>query len=518
MNITDLGHAGFLVECGEDTILMDPWFDLHGAHAAAWFQYPANDHIDLTSLEKANYLYISHWHRDHYDECFLRNTSDAFKERVTVLISDYKYKKLRDWIAACGFSNIRELPTHESLHTAGGTEIRILREDNPLFVDSAILVSNNGITFLNANDCKMSIAEEEAITRQYGKIDLYSAQFSGATFHPTCYTYAPERLIEISSERRRAKFERVHASILRLGASTFLPAAGPACFLSDDLFHLNLNPETVFSTSRDFKHFLDEHKWSGNYIELYPAELLHYDGVTTSVDRYEGKSENFYSFDYLRAYAATRKQHIEETIATYALPTTNVLDNAKEHFHRLAAHHVPELAQLANVDLEIRIDGPDGGSFHLNTATGEITTTSTSTGQQRYTFATSSFWMQALLEDLISWEDFILSFRYTITRDPDIYNEAIIAFLYLETQEEREDYVSQHVRNAQVHRERCLRTLDDGKEIEYDRFCPHNGEDLSCAQVRNGVLTCPRHFWQFDLSKNGAGINNPASIHVIDIK
>lgn len=515
MNITYLGHAGFLVECGEDAILMDPWFDPHGAHAAAWFQFPANDHIDLSALERANYLYISHWHRDHYDEWFLRNTSDDFKDRVTVIISDYKYKKLRDWIAACGFRNVRELSTHESLHTTGGTEIRILREDNPLFVDSAILVNHNGFTFLNANDCKMSIAEEEALTRQYGKIDLYSAQFSGATFHPTCYTYPHERLLEISNERRRTKFERVHASIMRLGATTYLPAAGPACFLSDDLFHLNLNPETVFSTSKDFKRFLDKHAWKGTYIELYPAEQLHYDDGRPVLTRYENKVKDIYSLDYLRAYATVRKQYVQETVAAYVLPTSDVHNKAKEYFHRLAAHHVPELAQLANVDLEIRIDGADGGTFHLNTATGDITSAATSTNQQRYIFTTSSFWMQALLENLISWEDFILSFRYTITRDPDIYNEAIIAFLYLETQKEREDYVTQHIRHAQLHRERCVRTID-GKEVEYDRFCPHNGEDLSCAQVRDGILTCPRHFWQFDLNKNGDGINNPASIHASD--
>ncbi len=35
------------------------------------------------------------------------------------------------------------------------------------------------------------------------------------------------------------------------------------------------------------------------------------------------------------------------------------------------------------------------------------------------------------------------------------------------------------------------------------RSCPHLGEDLKNATIKNGILVCPRHQWSFDLSSNG---------------
>jgi nitrite reductase/ring-hydroxylating ferredoxin subunit len=44
------------------------------------------------------------------------------------------------------------------------------------------------------------------------------------------------------------------------------------------------------------------------------------------------------------------------------------------------------------------------------------------------------------------------------------------------------------------------------------RFCPHKQADLSNAHIRHGILTCPRHRWQFDLSKGGICSHKGASL------
>lgn len=36
--------------------------------------------------------------------------------------------------------------------------------------------------------------------------------------------------------------------------------------------------------------------------------------------------------------------------------------------------------------------------------------------------------------------------------------------------------------------------------IVIDNACPHAGGNLSGGEVRDGVVTCPRHQWQFELS------------------
>jgi UDP-MurNAc hydroxylase len=155
MQITFLGHAGFLVDCGGDIILCDPWFSPYGAYAASWFPFPANNAIDLERLERATHLYISHWHEDHLDEWFLRTRSERFKRSVAVIIPKFKYPRLKDEIAKCGYPNILEI--EDEYVTTNGARIYIQRDENPLYSDSSITIGSGEYVFVNSNDCKLTI-------------------------------------------------------------------------------------------------------------------------------------------------------------------------------------------------------------------------------------------------------------------------------------------------------------------------------------------------------------------------
>ncbi|HET9136712.1 MAG TPA: MBL fold metallo-hydrolase, partial [Candidatus Kapabacteria bacterium] len=442
MEIKHIGHAGFLVSTQGENILMDPWLNPAGAYAASWFSYPSNELIDPDRLEIADYLYISHWHQDHFDTWFLRSRSEEFKKRVVVLISDFKYKKLRDDLKQLGYATVIELNSTTPFQTQHGTEIRILREENPFFVDSAILVSSRDCTFLNENDCKLPIEQEAWLRSLYGSIDIFTAQFSGATFHPTCYTnYSENELKVIAAERRKAKFQRIIDSMDRLNAKHYIPSAGPACFLSDDLFHLNNNPNSIFPTSSDLKEYIASIRpdIADKIIDLSPAETL------SIKDHAIGDAPNhkFISRatvdEYLGQYKKRKSEVIAQELRMFSTEEGDIITDAKKHFQHLL-EKVPTLATEANCILEVVIAGI--GNFHVDTSKGVITTEKPESSLQHYTIELTPFWMRAIIKRLISWEDFILSFRFKISRTPDIYNEAIIAFLHLETEEERSDYVA----------------------------------------------------------------------------
>lgn len=55
--------------------------------------------------------------------------------------------------------------------------------------------------------------------------------------------------------------------------------------------------------------------------------------------------------------------------------------------------------------------------------------------------------------------------------------------------------------------------LDGGKHYNVDRFCPHKGSDLALAHVKQGVLTCPRHKWRFNLEAGGICLEHGGSIN-----
>jgi nitrite reductase/ring-hydroxylating ferredoxin subunit len=41
--------------------------------------------------------------------------------------------------------------------------------------------------------------------------------------------------------------------------------------------------------------------------------------------------------------------------------------------------------------------------------------------------------------------------------------------------------------------------MTDSGPRAYRNRCPHNGLPLDHAWIRDGVLTCPHHFWRFDV-------------------
>ena len=74
-------------------------------------------------------------------------------------------------------------------------------------------------------------------------------------------------------------------------------------------------------------------------------------------------------------------------------------------------------------------------------------------------------------------------------------------------------------------RDRCLLVdsgaavlllTDEGPRAFVNR-CPHNGLPLEGAWIRDGVLTCPHHFWRFD-AESGAGMTEPEDLVSLEVE
>jgi UDP-MurNAc hydroxylase len=515
MQITAIGHAGFWVDCGTDKILCDPWVSLAGAYAAAWFPFPSNEYLDLGQLETATHLYISHWHRDHLDQEFLTSRSPEFKQQVQVITGQFYAPKLRDWLSDWGYSNLIELANNTEITTPSGTRLHLQTDENPSFADSALTIASQEQVFLNTNDCKLSIQQELDLVARFGPIQVMAAQFSGATFHPTCFDYPSDKQRAISSQRRAHKYRRILESLERLQVQVYLPSAGPACFLSADLAHLNLNPDTIFAVPNDFDAWLREQpsQPAAKFVLLCPGDS--WQTETDTLQRGSDLIDHYQTPAYLSQLAAQRQPAIAAELAKYQRPIGNILSDAQAHFRELLAN-VPTLAKLANAALVIELTGESGGQFVVYLPTGEILAELPNLPPeqlpQRYTITLSTFWMRALVDRLISWEDFVLSFRLLIHAEPDVFNEPVAAFLQLESQAEREAFVHLLLQNSKQAPVRIQRQ-HNGQLLEYDRFCPHNGEDLANAPIENGEIICLRHFWRFGIT-DGQGTNNKCSLHV----
>ena len=137
MRITSLGHAGLRVDGAGLRLLMDPWLSTTGAFQAAWYQFPANTHLDRAAVLDCDYVTVSHEHLDHMDTAVLASLAVT----TTVLIPEYPSPNFRDRLKAAGVGNLIEVPAWRKFQlNEQGDWLTFITEQSPMCHDSAVLV------------------------------------------------------------------------------------------------------------------------------------------------------------------------------------------------------------------------------------------------------------------------------------------------------------------------------------------------------------------------------------------
>lgn len=511
MEITFLGHAGFCIETHRATIITDPWLSPGGAFDSAWFQFPRNHHLapfvheKLGDTKKQRYVYISHEHKDHFDLEFLRSlrTHD-----VCFIVANFRRDALRRQLQTLG-TRVLAVDHEQEVRIPDGV-IKLFVDDSGLNRDSAVLIRSDAV-FLNFNDCKLYDAIPRIASRE-GKIDVFACQFSGATWHPTCYEYSREAYQAISRKKVQAKFEAVAKSIETLQPRFYVPSAGPACFIDPTLFHLNFEPVNIFPRAPHFAQYLKKRLPEGNceIKQMMPGDTF---DVATGSAVYSCRKRvdeaNFddymqtYAADYEGLFAERRRRAASTSKAELVARLSAELERKLAAFKLHRAITVPLFFRIADFDTVLRIDFPDR----------TISQARTSSGPEYYAISAPSWELQRVLDGNLSWEDFSLTFRMRLTRQPDIYQTLIQGFLILEA-EDLEWFCEQLLRTSS-NRERIV-VQANGKRFAVDRLCPHQGGDLKTGWVEDDrYLTCSRHGWQFDLLNGGKCVSNHTSVHAI---
>ncbi len=114
MRITGLGHASVLVETAHGSILTDPW--VNPAYFGSWFPFPDNSQLDWDRFGNADYLFVSHLHRDHFDAEHLRK---YVSKKATVLLPEFPTSELEDQLRECGFTSFVTPPRVRSSTSTG---------------------------------------------------------------------------------------------------------------------------------------------------------------------------------------------------------------------------------------------------------------------------------------------------------------------------------------------------------------------------------------------------------------
>ena len=494
MQITCIGHAGLYIETRYGTILCDPW--LNPAYFDSWFVFPDNSALDWDTYGQADYLYVSHLHKDHYDP---QNLTEHVSRDATVLLPDYPVPDLRSELERLGFTNFLVMKNNE-VTERGGLRLMVQALDSPAdgpLGDSILAVDDGTARVLNQNDARPM--DMDAL-RAFGQYDVHFLQYSGAIWWPWTYELPEAAQLSFGETKRANGLDRATRFVKAIGARYIVPSAGPACFLDDELFAFNdldRDPANTFPDQTVFLDYLRDHGFDGGRL-MVPGAVLEVAADRCEV-RWPGtEQEAMEPFlnkkAYLQRYAARMAGRMEADKRGWAAPEIDVFAELKAWFEpllELAAHIRAGVG--CPVLLSLDDAAPNLTQIVIDFPAGEVRRYAGETCRYQFTIA------RALVERLIAdhekdWvNSLFLSMRFRARRVGQ-YNEYIYTFFKC-LAPDRLMYAERWYAEKS----------NDEEDIELgqwllQRRCPHLGGDLSrFGEISGTTLTCTVHGWQFDL-------------------
>jgi UDP-MurNAc hydroxylase len=491
MLLSSLGHAGLEVEYDGARVQMDPWLTPHGAFQASWFQWPDNSHL-IDRLQPPNAVAISHEHLDHVDAWWLR----MLPKGTPVYFPRYPLSVLRAKVLASGQTNLVELDPWEEREVAPGIRLFFVPERSPMNHDSGIVVRTPDCVLVNANDARLCPLQLHEIRAKVDRIHVLALQGAGASWYPMVYNYSDEQKKKLSHRKRMAKLAYVVQATKAVQPDLVLPFAGPPAFLDPELFYLNKEMEEgIFPDHEQVANWVKS-KGFQNVEILYPGDQI--DVLSHSVKR-DPRWEDFNYSErerHLTAYASHRCAEIAAVKAQYPIPDDDLWPSFRDYFQQLLTYS-PYFNRRIGMSVGFEITGPGGfaGSVDFREESMAVYPHLDNVSY-RYTF--ESRWLPSILRGQVPWEDFFLSCRMRVWREPDVYNDHLLGLLKFA---QRRPLAAVEEWEMSRRDGQTITVRSGGRTFEVSRFCPHAGQDLlEVGEILPGdILRCNGHHLEFDL-------------------
>ena len=502
MQITGTGHASVLIETAHGSVLTDPW--VNPAYFGSWFPFPDNSQLDWDAVGQADYLFVSHLHRDHFDPEHLKR---HVSKNTTVLLPSFPTSELEDALRECGFTSFIQPPNGEPMDV-DGLQVMIQSLTSPTdgpIGDSSLWLNDGRQILLNQNDARPSSLEA---VLELGPIDAYLVQFSGAIWFPMVYELPARAKQALGLSKRERQFDRTLRYIEECGARFVFPTAGPPCFLDEELWGFNDIFGDESNIFPDQVVYLDWLRTQGHQEGrlLLPGSVADVDAADCPVSHPYAPETIYASTEtktaYLRDMQARRMPQVEAAKATWAHPELDILTELTEWFTPLLAE-ADHMAGGIDGGVRLTCEDTDRGDVDVLIDFVAREVRAYAGEKVRYRFRTRRAYVEQLIaEHEIDWvNSLFLSCRFSAQRIGP-YNEFVYVFFKC-LSEERLNYAEGWF--AEQNEAEAAETVTlDGWDVQ--RRCPHLKADLTrfgsieADAAEGDVLTCQMHGWKWRLS------------------
>ncbi|MBU3577160.1 MBL fold metallo-hydrolase [Polynucleobacter sp. UK-Kesae-W10] len=232
--------CGIFIGKNGTQILCDPWL-VDGVFDGSWCHFPKLK-TTINDVKNVDAIYISHLHPDHFDE---RNFD--FEKSMPLIVLDHGPNFLIKKLTALGYKNLIKIKNEETINfrefklTMFSPFAKHNFHDATIgnLIDSALLISCDGVSAINANDNTPTIESASMLREKYGPITLAMLNYNAAGPYPSCFdNLTEEEKIAENDRVLERNFNHVKSIIDAMKPKYMLPFAG-AYVLGGDLHYKN---------------------------------------------------------------------------------------------------------------------------------------------------------------------------------------------------------------------------------------------------------------------------------------
>ena len=208
---------------------MTPWLN-EPAYWSAWWHCPTPIYGD--DIFTADYVYITHWHFDHFDPKTLKKFD---LERTTVMVPQFPVSGLKHQLEQIGFKHIVEMVHGQKMPL--GDDFSLTSYQVSFQDDSVAVVEADGAVLVDLNDAKPLPSTWRTFRGRYPKPDFMLRSHSPAWSYPTRYSFEdPADRLPVDA---KTYMEAFVAAAQQLRPRYAIPLASGVCHLHKEVMDEN---------------------------------------------------------------------------------------------------------------------------------------------------------------------------------------------------------------------------------------------------------------------------------------